>query len=94
MQSLTVKTLYLLTYCNNYMRNIQLTLFNVFKNATIKASCTKWENSCRNWSNYNINNDDNDETKNQQEKKAIAGKIFAFVRYHLDSLHLCRVNTS
>ena len=41
MQSLTVKTLYLLTYCNNYMRNIRLTLFNVFKNATIKASCTK-----------------------------------------------------
>ena len=76
------------------MRNIRLTLFNVFKNTTIKASCTKWKNSCSNWSNYNINNDDNDETKNQQEKKAIAGKIFAFVSYHLDSLHLCRVNTS
>ena len=90
MQSLTVKTLYLLTYCNNSMRNIRLTLFNVFKNATIKASCTKWKNR----SNYNINNDDNDETKNQQEKKAIAGKIFAFVRYRVDSLHLCRENTS
>ena len=51
------------------MRNIRLTLFNVFKYATIKALCTKWKNSCNNWSNYNINNDDNDETKNQQEKK-------------------------
>ena len=29
-----------------------------------------------------------------KKKIAIAGKIFAFVRYHLDSLHLCRVNTS
>ena len=40
---------------------------------------------------YNINNDDNDKTKYQQEKITIAGKIFAFVRYHLDSLHLFQV---
>ena len=25
------------------------------------------------------------------KKKAIAGKIFAFVSYHLDSLHFCQV---
>ena len=49
------------------------------------------KDSWNNCSNYNINNDDNDKTKYQHEKKAIAGKIFAFVSYHLDSLHLCQV---